>query len=230
MGNNAKLLIVTLLATFGLIIGVSVIFSRSNTTQVAQPVDQALLTEGEQVHTKGSENPTVTIVEFADFQCPYCAASAPSIDQILAAYPDVQFVFRHYPLLSIHPNALPSARAAEAAGQQGKFWEMHDALYATQEEWADDTDPSGVYTRLAGELNLDLTAFQAAYEDQALRDKVYTDLRLGEKLGVASTPTFYYNGQPMDLNQMITQLSIDFSEVSEASEATEATEGTTLSR
>lgn len=214
MGNNAKLLIATLVGTLVLVVGVSVFFSQGNTTGTAQSVDQATLLDGAE-HVKGPQTAKVTIVEFADFQCPACAATEPVLAEILESYPEVRLVFRHFPLLSIHRNALASGQAAEAAAQQGKFWEMHDALYRTQEEWQDDSNPQDAFVALARELQLDETAFIAAYESSATRDKVYEDLRLGENLKVNSTPTLYYNGEPMDITSLSVRLSEEFPEVTQ---------------
>lgn len=211
MGNNAKLLIATLVGTIVLVVGVSVFFSQPSSSETAGPVDQATLVEGA-THTKGPENAPVTIVEFADFECPACAYSAPIVNDMLEGYPNVRFVYRHFPLITIHRNAVASAQAAEASSQQGKFWEMHDALYRTQEEWSGLGDPSEFFLGLARELQLDEAAFQAAYQDEAVENLIYRDLRLGERLKVNSTPTFYYNGEPVDLTTMALRLSEDFPE------------------
>lgn len=196
MGNNAKLLIATLVGTLLLVVGISVFFSQSGSESAGAPVDPAILV-AEATHTKGPENSPVTVVEFADFQCPYCAQRNPEVEAMLAQYPEVRFVYRHFPLISIHANAVASAQAAEAAHDQGKFWEMSDLLYSTQLNWESLRDPKDFFLGLARQLQLDEASFTKAYEDVATRDRIYKDLRLGEEVNVASTPTFFYNGEPL---------------------------------
>jgi protein-disulfide isomerase len=102
----------------------------------SQVVDSALLVKGDS-HMTGQTNAKVTFVEFGDYQCPACALVAPMIKNVLSEYKDnkdVNFVYRHYPLPQ-HTNAVPAAMAAEAAGEQGKYWEMHDRLYENQKDW-----------------------------------------------------------------------------------------------
>src|SRR5690606_31536837 len=107
--------------------------------------------------TKGPANAKVTIVEWSDFECPFCARAVPTIERILKEYPnDVRFVFKHQPL-SFHPNARPPASAAEAAGQQGKFWEMHDKLFANMRALTQDN-----FKPWARELGLNMAKFEAA--------------------------------------------------------------------
>lgn len=143
----------------------------------------------------GPAGAKVTIVEFADFQCPACAASVATLHGVLNKYPDkVKLVFKHFPL-SQHRNALAAAEAAEAAGGQGKFWEMYDLLYANQGRWENSPDPRGIFISLAEILNLDKGRFAAETERRNFAQKISADQSEGVSLNVNATPTFFINGQ-----------------------------------
>lgn len=146
----------------------------------------------------GPENARVTIIEYSDLQCPACAAYAPVVKQILEKYPDdVRFVYRHFPLNQIHPNAYEAALAVEAAGKQGKFWEMHDLLFANQSAWARVGAPLESFLAYAGQLELDVAQFEADYRSDAVKDKVAADQASGYAAGISATPTFFLNGAPL---------------------------------
>lgn len=138
---------------------------------------------------KGPADAKVTIVEFSEFQCPFCRQGAQTMDQVLAAYPkDVKHVFKNLPL-PMHNNAKSSCVAALAAGRQGKYWEMHDKLFANQQRLG-----SELYNSLAQELGLDLAKFKADLEDPALAKQVDEEKALADKLGVHGTPGYFING------------------------------------
>ncbi len=143
----------------------------------------------------GSDSAPVKIVEFGDFQCPACRAAAEPLKQ---AYTNndqnVQLIFRHIPLPS-HPNADESAQAAEAAGMQGKFWEMYDVLFAEQDSWSGLTDPRAQFETYAQSLGLDLGKFSADYGSSAVTDAIRRDKDASSQAGVSSTPTFFVNGE-----------------------------------
>lgn len=142
----------------------------------------------------------VTIVEFSDFQCPACKASLPAVKQVLALYPDnVQLVYRHFPLDSIHPNARLAAVASEAVSSldSAKFWPFHDRLFAEQQTWseiADRGELTDTFATYAVELGLDKDQFLERMEDTSLAELVNSDVASGTQLGVNATPTFYVNG------------------------------------
>jgi len=139
---------------------------------------------------KGSAEAKVTIVEWSDFQCPFCARAAPLVEQIRQAYPkDVRFVFRHYPL-PMHPDAPTAARAGVAAQAQGKFWPMHDWMYSHQRE----LDAASL-EKAAGSLGLDLAKFKAAMASPATEARVKADMQAAQTVGVSATPTFFVNGR-----------------------------------
>ncbi|MDX2170725.1 MAG: thioredoxin domain-containing protein [Deltaproteobacteria bacterium] len=140
---------------------------------------------------KGPADAPITIVEFSDYQCPYCARAEPLIREAVAAYPQqTRVVFKHYPLVSIHPQAMNAALAATAAGRQGKFWEMHEKLFANQRALA----PEQV-REYARQLNLDLARFDADLASDEVKNAVRQDIALAGRLGVRGTPTIFVNGR-----------------------------------
>jgi protein-disulfide isomerase len=142
---------------------------------------------------RGKATAPVTLVEFGDFQCPYCQRAQPVVQALLAQHPDdLKLVFRHYPLARPHPNARSAAFAGECARQQGKFWEMHDAMYADQEALA----PAQLQAT-AERIGLDGAAFAKCFADPATVRVVDADLKVGASAGVNGTPTFYINGRPV---------------------------------
>lgn len=140
---------------------------------------------------RGPEAAPVTLVRFVDFECPYCAASLPTLAALDAARPGVvRHVFKHLPL-DIHPHAAAAAIAAECAHAQGRFWEMHDALFAGA-----SLDEAGL-TAAAEAADLDLAAYAACRMDDAPRDRIVADLEAAVAAGVTMTPTLFANGRPL---------------------------------
>lgn len=153
----------------------------------------------------GAKDAKVTLVEYADFQCPACAAYHPFVKSLLSENPDsLRVVFRHFPLTNIHPNALSAAHAAEAAGAQGKFWEMGDILFAKQEEWASSDNATDLFKGYANELGLDVDKFASDMDSDIARESVTSDLASGNQAGINSTPTFVLNGQRVILTNNVT--------------------------
>ncbi len=149
-------------------------------------------------HTFGNSDSKVILFEYADYQCPGCASAYPVVKEVVETYKEqIGFVFRNFPLTSIHPNALAAASAAEAAGLQGKFWEYHDKLYENQQAWSSlsGQDRTAYFTKLAGELSLDETQFSTDVESNAVKKKVDFDQALGKKAGVTGTPSLFINGK-----------------------------------
>lgn len=168
-------------------------------------------------HVKGAKDGKVTLVEFGDFQCPACGAFEPIVRQVMADNKDtLKFSFRHFPLTQIHKNALLAAKASEAAGLQGKFWEMHDILYDKQEEWGEALNAREFIMVYATTLKLDTKKFSADLESKALEDKILAEFKEGVKLGVQGTPTFFINGKKVednprnlaDFNKMIKEAAV----------------------
>jgi protein-disulfide isomerase len=141
----------------------------------------------------GPDDAPVTIIEFSDYQCPYCRRAEPVIQQVLEQYPSqVRFVFRHYPLERIHPLARGAAEAAACANEQGRFWEFHSKLFASDAEF--DADSLRQY---ASDVELDLEPFQACVDERRFQADIEADLAAGREAGVAGTPAFFVNGIPM---------------------------------
>ncbi len=143
----------------------------------------------------GSDEAPIKIVEFGDFQCPACrAAAAPLKQSFENNKQNVQLIYRHIPL-PIHPNADESAQAAEAAGLQGKFWEMYDILFAEQETWSGLADPKAQFVAYAQSLGMDVDKFGNDYGSSAVADAIGRDKAEADRVGVSSTPTFFVNGE-----------------------------------
>lgn len=149
---------------------------------------------------KGKDDAPVTLIEYTDFQCPACGAYYPILEQVSKEMGDqVKIVIRHFPLMQIHPNALPAARAAEAAGRQGKFWEMYDLLFTNQKEWSSAADPlKSIFPAYAGRIGIDVEQFKKDMSDSSLDDKITTDRETGNDLKINGTPSFFLNGKKLE--------------------------------
>jgi len=142
-------------------------------------------------HLRGARAAQVTLVEYGDFQCPYCARAHAALTELMQQHGErLALVYRHLPLTDLHPFAAPAAVAAEAAGAQGKFWEMHDALFEQQDRLDEDALPA-----LAASLGLDQQRFARDLADGGLRARVDAQAAQGRALGARSTPTFFINGE-----------------------------------
>jgi protein-disulfide isomerase len=140
---------------------------------------------------KGPQDAPVTIVEFSDFECPYCSRVLPTLEQVVANYEDsVRVVFRQFPLNSIHARAQKAAEASLCADDQGKFWEMHDAMFARQKELAVPN-----LKEMAAELSLDAEAFASCLDGSKYAEQVAADLEAGQAAGVSGTPAMFINGR-----------------------------------
>ena len=142
----------------------------------------------------GPENATVTIIEFSDFECAYCVRFyKDTLGSLLDSYPaEIRFVYRDFPLVSIHPNAKPAAEAAQCAFAQDKFWEFHNQLFENQTQLGDR-----LYLKIASDIGLDMAAFEQCYSSSAFSEEVSNDFESGRRLGVTGTPTFFVNGRPL---------------------------------
>jgi protein-disulfide isomerase len=147
---------------------------------------------------KGRADAPVMIEEFGDYQCPPCGALYPELEQIKADYGDrVRLVFRHYPLVRLHQNALAAAHAAEAAGLQGKFWEMHDQLYRGQKSWEKSGDARTAFAAYARALGLDAERFARDSNSDAVDARIVADHERARSLDVDSTPVLFVNGRKL---------------------------------
>ena len=150
-------------------------------------------------HVRGARSGKVTLVEFGDFQCPACGAYETIVRQLEADNKDtLKVVFRHFPLTQIHQNALPAAKAAEAAALQGKFWEMHDMLYDKQAEWSKGLNARDYFLTYATILGLNTVTFTKDMESKAVEEKILAEYKEGVALGIQGTPTFFINGKMIE--------------------------------
>jgi protein-disulfide isomerase len=159
----------------------------------ARPVQTGAIDVRPDDPTRGSARAPVTVVLFSDFQCPFCARVSPTLDEVQRAYGDkVRIVWKHQPL-PFHPNALPAAEAAEAAREQGKFWQMHDRIFASQRELSPDA-----YERFAKEIGLDVRRFQESVRSGRAKPRIEEDQKLAARIGAQATPTLFVNGERVE--------------------------------
>lgn len=146
----------------------------------------------------GNPDAPITMIEFSDFQCPYCGRFfAGTLPAIVREYVDtgkVKLVYRDFPL-DFHPAAIPAAEAAECAGEQGQFFAMHDRVFVTLSDWSTSVNPAFLFKQYAGELGLNQSAFDSCLDNHDMLDEVRADIRAGISAGVSGTPTFFINGQ-----------------------------------
>jgi len=191
MNGETKLFLGILLATVLLIGGAVFAFSRPANTP---SVDQSVLI-AEDSYKLGSPSATVTMVEFGDFQCPACSAYHTVVKELMEKNKEtLALVFRNFPLPS-HANAMPSARAVEAAGIQGKFWEMYDLVYERQRDWSSEKDPNTLFESYAKELGLDVERFKKDTAGGLVGKRIENDVMDANALGINATPTFFVNGE-----------------------------------
>jgi len=180
-----------------------IVFAKESKKESKISGDSEVVTLSKSGMIEGDPKAPLTLIEFADFQCPYCGDAHPILKAVLKEYEGrVQFNFKHFPLLSIHKNALPAATAAEAAGVQGKFWEMHDLLFERQDEWSNDPKASSRFEEYAKEIGLDVDKYRADLKDDALGKKIDEQRNEGISVGVNSTPTFFLNGKRIELKSL----------------------------
>jgi Na+/H+ antiporter NhaA len=153
-------------------------------------IDLAVPVDPDRDHIRGPREAPVTVLEYGDFECPYCGQAEGVVRELLADFGDIRYVWRHLPLNDVHPNAQLAAEAAEAAGRQGKFWEMHDLLFEHQ----DALSPKHLF-RYAGELGLDLERFGRDMREHVGGARVAEDVDSADLSGVSGTPTFFVNGR-----------------------------------
>ena len=153
-------------------------------------VDLAVPVDPDRDHIRGPQSAPVTVVEYGDFECPYCGRAEPSVRALLADFGDVRYVWRHLPLTDVHPHAQLAAEASEAAAAQDSFWEMHDLLLDHQ----DALTPANLM-RYAGQIGLDTEQFAGDLRKHSGRGRVAEDVDSADLSSVSGTPTFFINGQ-----------------------------------
>lgn len=204
MSKNLKLSLALVAAAFAVLLGFAVFSGDDDGDQAASGTERALLLVRPDSQ-RLSAGTTATFVEYLDFECESCGAIYPTIERLKADYGDkVAFVIRYMPL---HVSSVNAARAAEAAGEQGKFEAMYDVLFQRQADWGHKEQPEEAkFFGYAAELGLDMKRFRAAYDDPATSRKIERDKADGRALGVTGTPTMFLDGvrlQPKSLDDLV---------------------------
>lgn len=189
--------------------------SQQSRKSSAPTPDPALEVQGaEPPHLRGNPNAPVTLEEFGDFQCPSCGAYYPELKKIEAEYGDrLKVIFREMPLVPMHEHALLAAQAAEAAGLQGKFWEMHDKLYENQTKWTEAKDLVPIFIDYAKQIGVDPDRFMKDLNGDKVATRIFQDGKRAHALNIRGTPSFFVNGKeasdqqlrPEGLRQMINE-------------------------
>ena len=181
-------------------IGSGAMLYRAKRPQVVSIPESQMLQKGDTVsaHVRGNPDAPVTLEEYGDFQCPPCGMFAAFLGQLEKEYDSrLRVVFRNFPL-KVHEHAREAALAAEAAGVQGHFWEMHDVLYREQEAWSKAPNVRELFESYAGMIGLDLDKFKKDMDGDKTRERVEADRQRGESLGIQTTPTLFINNQPLN--------------------------------
>lgn len=174
----------------------------SQTTPAQQPVANKGVPGSDPAHTLGPANAPVQLEEFGDFQCPPCGMFHPILEQMHEEFGDrLRITFREYPLPT-HQHALAAASAAEAAGIQGKFWEMHDLLYEHQNDWKDQFDVRPIFERYAKQAGVDVERYKRDLEGDLVAQRIFQDGRRGHSLGVGGTPTVFINDREVPFENL----------------------------
>jgi protein-disulfide isomerase len=192
-----------IIGTLALLIGGVFLFSKNSRTSSENKISDSILNPSDSFKTSGIVNgtyqagldsPDAVLVEFGDFQCPACGVYHELVKKLLTEMPGkFNFVFRNFPL-SQHKNANISSYAAEASGLQGKYWEMHDKLYESQDVWSESSDARSIFEGYAKDIGLNLTQFNKDIDSQKVKDKVQRDLSDGNLIKINSTPSFFLQG------------------------------------
>lgn len=202
-------IIAVLLVTVG---GITFLASRNSggttidaTTTVESP------REDEWQKGAAADTAKVSVIVYSDFQCPGCKNVYSLEERLLKEYPDLRIIYRHFPLESIHPNAFNAALASEAAGAQGKFWEMHDLLFKNQSEWKSKSRSGAkdIFKKYAENLQLDINAFQTYSESPEAKQRVNAGKNSAQSANLQGTPTIFINGKIHDYDGTYTSLKKD---------------------
>lgn len=181
-----------------ILVGIVVVTNRNNTTtstSLGQPTN----------HVEGNDTKNVTFIEYGDYECPICEEFYPTVKQVVAdEFNNIKFQFRNLPLTQIHPNAFAGARAAEAASDLGKFWQMHDLLYDYQNDWVPSSNPLTFFDTYASQLGLNVTQFNKDYSSNQVDNAINADLNAFNQTGdQMATPTFILDGKTLNNENLI---------------------------
>lgn len=203
--------------------------SKETTSPSLQNEGDLSVQEGE--WTKGNQEAPVTLIEYSDFQCPACKNYSPLLKRLHEEFQgDLRIVYRHFPLSSIHRNAEKAAQATEAAGIQGKFWEMHDKIFDGQDVWKNQWNPENTFIQYSQELNLNIDQFKSDLKSKEVTQAVKNDIDAGNRLAIHATPTFFLNKKQLQNPPSyegfvrLIRAEIEFSKTTQPSSTPEGTE------
>lgn len=222
MGKRFIVIIIILIAAFA-----GILWSSKKDAQAPEGANSQAQVSN---HVTGNGTSGVTLVEYADFQCPGCAGVYPIVKEVVEKYKEqITFQFINFPLVQIHQNAMAAHRAAEAASLQNKFWEMYDLIYSGHTSWSQSNAATAVFQSYAQQLNLNMDQFNADVASSAVNDVIQADMKKGQTEGVEATPTFYLNGQKLaETPQTVEDFSKLIDEaISNSAPASEQTQETT---
>lgn len=197
MKGEVKILLGLGLITLIIFVGGALLLSSSQSAPAKAGSKASVLGANNSYTIAGSDK--AVLVEFGDFECPACATAFPTVNKLLNDYQGkLTFAFRHFPIPS-HVNEPIAAEAVEAAGEQGKFWEMFDKIYSHQKDWAEESTSKAeeIFLSYAKDLGLDTAKIKTAIDSNKFADKINQDYKDGVALGINSTPTFFFNGEMM---------------------------------
>ena len=183
-----------ILGIAGIVLGMFAVISKNSGSVVPSVVISNSIAFDDWV--EGPKNAKVTLIEYSDFECPACKYYSSQVKQLVADFGDkIDFVYRYFPLEQIHKYAFLAAQAAEAAGRQGKFWEMHDILFSNQEAWANSDNAQVIFISYAADLKLNVAKFTTDLNSQDVIDRVKKSEANALSLNLQGTPTFFLNGR-----------------------------------
>lgn len=202
MKTETKILGIILILTAVLLVGGIYFLSRNQTSSYDTSLSVDVLdidySKGQKI---GSDSAKVKLAEFSDFQCPACAAVEPFLEQARLKYADnLQLIYFQLPLPQ-HNHGMEAAIFAEAAGEQGKFWDVHDKLFATQTQWSTLSDINPFFLDIAKQLNLDENKLKAAESSDTVKSRIDNAVLEATRVGITSTPTFFLNGKKLKLQK-----------------------------
>jgi protein-disulfide isomerase len=177
--------------------------SAGSQSPTPQPAGNKGVPGAEPAHTKGPANAPANLEEFGDFQCPPCGLFHPILEQMEAEFGDkLRVTFREFPLFPTHQHAVAAASSAEAAGLQGKFWEMHKLLYEHQKDWKDEFDVRPTFEGYAKQIGLDVERYKRDAGSDLVAQRIFQDGKRGHSLGVKGTPTVFLNGREVPFESL----------------------------
>lgn len=189
MGRRFIVILFILVAGFIGIIWLGKQDDTNNVSGEAQPTN----------HVIGNGKTGVKLVEYADFECPSCAAVYPYVKEAVERhFDDITFQYVHFPMPQIHPNSMAAHRSAEAASRQGKFWEMYDQIYTGYQSWRSSTSPAIIFQAYAEQIGLNIDQFNNDVPSSSVNDAIQADLRVVQQLKLNATPTFFLNGEQLE--------------------------------